>query len=277
MAKQAANNSSGQTTPTPAELFDYSGRSVLVTGGSRGIGRNMALGFAAAGAQVVVSSRKADACAAVVREIEAAGGRALAIPADACIPEQLEQLAEAAWGRCGRIDVLVNNAGIGLGAPMECADLGLWEKIIGVNLRGPWYLSAQLAPKMRDAGGGAIINVISVGGLRPGSGVGIYCAAKAGLAALTQSMAAEWAPWRLRVNALAPGPYDTDMLRKAEQAMPGFMEASAQSTAMRRVAEGREIIGAALFLGSDAAAGYTTGSVVVSDGGFMVQAPATAD
>ncbi len=259
--------------PTPAELFDYSGRSVLVTGGSRGIGRNMALGFAVAGAQVVVSSRKADACMAVVREIEAAGGIGWAIPADAAIPKQLDQLVEEAWQRCGRIDVLVNNAGVGLGAPMEQTDLGLWEKIVNVNLRGPWYLAAKLAPKMRDAGGGAIINVISVGGLRPGPGVGIYCAAKAGLNALTQSMAVEWAPWKVRVNALAPGPYDTDMLRKAEQAMPGFMELSARSTAMQRVAVGSEIIGTALFLGSDAAAGYTTGSVVVSDGGFMAQAP----
>ncbi len=269
-----ATQAEREAIQTPAALFDYSGRSVLITGGSRGIGRSMALGFAAAGAQVVVSSRKADACDTVVREIEERGGRAVAITADTGDAAQLDRLVEAAWSHCGCIDVLVNNAGVGLGAPLENADLGLWEKIINVNLRGPWYLAARSAPKMRDAGGGAIINVISVGGLRPGPGVAIYCAAKAGLAALTQSMAAEWAPWRIRINALAPGPYDTDMLRKAEQVAPGFMELSAKSTAMRRVAHGSEIIGAALFLGSDAAASYTTGSVVVSDGGFMVQAGA---
>ena len=272
MGAEATAETVQKAIQTPAELFDYSGRSVLITGGSRGIGRSMALGFAAAGAQVVISSRKADACADVVQEIEARGGCAVAITADAADTAQLDQLVEAAWQHCGRIDVLVNNAGIGLGAPLENADLGLWEKIIGVNLRGPWYLAARSAPKMRDAGGGAIINVISVGGLRPGPGVAIYCAAKAGLAALTQSMAAEWAPWHLRVNAIAPGPYDTDMLRKAEKYTPGFIELSAKSTAMRRVAESDEIIGTALFLGSDAASGYTTGSVVLSDGGFMVQA-----
>jgi len=257
----------------PRQLFDFSGKTVLITGSSRGLGRAMADGFAAAGATVIISSRKQEACEEVAGEITAAGGKATAIAAHVGEPQALDQLIAQSLEQCGAVDVLVNNAAINPGmANLDEVDVAYFDKLNEVNLRGPWYLASRLAPKMRDAGGGAIINVISIGGLRPGAGVGVYCANKSALYALTQTMAQEWAPWNIRVNALAPGPYETRMFKSAADLIPGFREASASSTVMGRVADPEELVGSALYLAGPASS-YTTGAVLLTDGGMISKPP----
>lgn len=254
----------------PAELFDLSGKIALITGASRGLGRAIAEGFASAGASVVVSSRKQEACDELAQSIQKQGGKAVAIAAHVGDMGQLDQLIERSIEKFKKVDILVNNAAISISmGGLHENDETLFDKMSDVNLKGPWYLASRLAPLMRDSGGGNIINVISVGGLKPGPMVGIYCANKAALYALTKSMAAEWAAWNIRVNALAPGPYNTDMFNAAAANIPGFEEASKEATAQKRIADPTELVGSALYLASDASS-YTTGTVVVSDGGYLI-------
>lgn len=252
-------------------MFNLENKNVLITGSSRGLGYAMAEGFIKAGANVIISSRKQDACEQAAKTLNAIGpNKAFAQAAHMGDIDSIDQLIASSIKQCGSVDVLVNNAAISVAfGSLDQNDVAMFNKMNDVNLRGPWYLASRLAPKMRDAGGGNIINVISVGGLKPGAGVGIYCANKAALYALTKSMAAEWAGWNVRVNALAPGPYRTDMFNNAANTMEGFEQGSIDATLQKRVAEPKELIGSALFLASDASS-YTTGSVVVSDGGYMV-------
>ncbi len=253
----------------PKDLFDFSGKTILITGSSSGLGRAMAHGFAAVGAQVIISSRKQDACEKVVEEITAEGGKAEAIAAHVGKTEELDRLIAEALKRHKRVDTLINNAGMPSHALLHETELSLYDKLFDVNVKGPWYLASRLAPSMRDAGGGTIINVISVGGLKPGPGVGIYCANKAALHALTRSMAHEWAPWGIRVNSLAPGPYSTRMFNAAAQD-PAFLQGSIDATLLERVADAEEIIGTALYLAGNASS-YTTGEVLVTDGGYLAK------
>lgn len=233
----------------------------------------MADGFAAAGATVIISSRKQDACEKAAEEIEANGGRALAIAAHVGDTDALDQLIAQSLEKCGQVDVLINNAAINPGmANLDEAEVAYFDKLHEVNVRGPWYLASRLASGMRDAGGGTIINVISVGGLRAGPGVGVYCANKSALYALTQTMAQEWAPWNIRVNALAPGPYETRMFTTAADMIPGFRESSISSTLLGRIAAPEELVGSALYLAGDASS-YTTGTVLVTDGGLLSKPP----
>src|SRR5512139_2858884 len=183
--------------------IDLTGRVALVTGGSRGLGRSMSLGLARAGARVIVASRKLENCEAVCAEIRAAGGEAAPCTVHMGQTESIDRLIEAAWGAFGRVDILVNNAGMN---PVfgGLSELGpdLFQKLFDVNTKGPWYLASRLAPRMGKAGGGVVINVISVGGIKPAAFVGFYSATKAALNALTRVMAAEWAPLNIRVNSL---------------------------------------------------------------------------
>jgi NAD(P)-dependent dehydrogenase (short-subunit alcohol dehydrogenase family) len=252
------------------KLFSLEGKVVLITGASRGLGRAIAEGFSKAGAYVIVSSRKQEACEEVVNEISKQGGKSTAIAAHAGDMRQLDELIKTSVERCGKVDVLVNNAAISVGmGGLHENDEKFFDKMNDVNLKGPWYLASRIAPIMRDNGGGNIINVISVGGLKPGPFAGVYCANKAALYALTKTMASEWASWNVRVNALAPGPYSTDMFNTAADALPGFKDASMDATEMKRIADPEELVGSALYLASNASS-YTTGTVVVSDGGYLV-------
>ncbi|HKE12587.1 MAG TPA: SDR family oxidoreductase [Myxococcota bacterium] len=245
-----------------------SGKVALVTGGSRGLGRAMALGFARAGADVVIASRKLAACQAVAKEIEAQGRKALACAIHADRTAELDALLEASWNRFGRLDVLVNNAATNPAAgPLVDSTGALFDKVYGVNVKGPLHLAARAAQRMAEAGGGVLINVITQGAFKPGVGLGLYCSSKAALYALTKVMAQEWAPWNVRVNALAPGPFMTDMMKGAAS-IPGYLEMVTRSTALKRIAEPEEIVGAALFLASDASA-YMTGQALVIDGGIL--------
>lgn len=250
------------------KIFSLEGKTALITGASRGLGCAIAKGFAVAGATVIISSRKQDACDKVADDIQRNGGKAVAIAAHAGDMRSLDTLIEQSITKLKKVDILVNNAAISISfGRLDENDEAVFDKMNDVNLKGPWYLASRLAPKMRDTGGGNIINVISVGGLKPGAGVGIYCANKAALYALTKSMAAEWAPWNIRVNALAPGPYTTDMFN-AGKVMPGFEEGSKEATLQKRIATPEELVGSALYLATDASS-FTTGSVVLSDGGYM--------
>jgi len=250
-------------------LFDLSGKVALVTGATRGIGNSMARGLAEAGADVIVTGRKQDGCDAAAKEIAERTGRKLR--GMACHMgdwEQIDALVPRAYDAFGRIDVLVNNAGINPAfVSIENVTSEYWDKVYDVNLKGPMRLAALVAPRMGEAGGGSIINVITVGAYFGGAGVGVYSSCKAALLNLTRVMATEWAPVGVRVNALAPGPFDTDMLRGADSAMPGFKEGSAQATLQKRVAHPDEIIGSVLYLASEASS-YVTGADLIVAGGM---------
>jgi NAD(P)-dependent dehydrogenase (short-subunit alcohol dehydrogenase family) len=252
-------------TQAPGTLFDLTGRVAIVTGGSRGLGRAIASGFAGAGAAVVVASRKYDNCVEVAREIEAAGGEALAVAAHVGRPDEIDALVEATVERFGRLDIVVNNAANPLGGMLTDITELAFEKSYAVNVRAPVLLGVRALDHLAASGHGVVINVITAGAFNPGESLGLYCSGKAALWNLTRVMAKEWAPRGVRVKA--PGPFRTDMMEPT-YAVPEFHDSIVKSTLLKRIAEPEEIIGAALFLASDASA-YVTGSVVGVDGGLM--------
>ena len=240
------------------------GKVVVVTGASKGLGRAMALGFGEASADVVVASRKLERCQQVADEVGALGGRALAVRCHVGDWDQCQALVDAAVDRFGRIDVLVNNAGI---APVPPSLLGvtadLFDKTIAVNLRGPLRLTALAVEHMPP--GGSVINISSKAALHPTSFTVVYAAAKAGLNALTKAAAEEFGPRGIRVNAIVCGTFYTDSFHHS---MP--TEAAQADMASRislgRIASADEIVGTALYLASDASS-YVTGDLILVDGG----------
>jgi NAD(P)-dependent dehydrogenase (short-subunit alcohol dehydrogenase family) len=250
----------------PAELFDLTDRVVLVTGGSRGLGREIAFAAARCGADVVVASRNYESCAATASEIEAETGRA-AMPYAVHVGrwDQLDDLVDAVYQRFGRVDVLVNNAGM---SPVYDKQTDVTEKmfdsVVNLNLKGPFRLSALIGERMVAAGRGAIINVSTHGSLRPHPSFIPYAASKAGLNIMTEAMAQAFGP-TVRVNTLMPGPFLTDISKAWN-----FDELNHNPFghfALQRAGEPAEIVGAALFLMSDASS-YTTGSILRADGGI---------
>ena len=237
---------------------------VVVTGASKGLGRAMALGFAEAGADVVVASRKLDACEAVANEVRSLGRRALAVACHVGDWSQCEHLIGATIAEFGRIDVLVNNAGI---APVPPSLLGvtedLFDKTIAVNLKGPLRLSALAASHM--APGSTILTISSKASTHPSPFTVVYAAAKAGLNVLTRSMSQEFAAQGIRVNGIICGTFHTDSFHKS---LPN--EAAAAAIASRvsvgRIADASEIVGTALYLATDASS-YLNGQMIVLDGG----------
>ena len=181
----------------------------------------------------------------------------------------LDALLDASDRAFGRLDILVNNAGINIGfRPLSDLSVDDFDLMVDVNLRGPWYLASRAAPRMGKDGGGSIVNVISVGGLKPSGWLGPYAATKAGLHALTKVMAQEWAPLGIRVNAIAPGSYHSDLFDGTAKALPGFEQGATQASVMKRIAATEEILGPLLYLVSDASS-FTTGATLVADGGFL--------
>jgi NAD(P)-dependent dehydrogenase (short-subunit alcohol dehydrogenase family) len=255
-------------TPPPASLFDLTGRVAIVTGGSRGIGLAIAEGLAAAGAAVVVASRKAEACEAAAAAIVAKGGTATAVPCHIGELDDLTRLVEVTLATYGRIDLVVNNAANALALPIGAITPEAWTKTQDVNERAALFLVQAALPALEQSPCAAVLNVVSVGIFTSGRGLALYTAAKAGLMQLTKAMAAELASKGIRVNALAPGPVDTDMVRNNG---PEAAASMAASTAMGRLAAPSEMVGPALFLLSDAAS-YVTGSVLVADGGTVFRA-----
>jgi NAD(P)-dependent dehydrogenase (short-subunit alcohol dehydrogenase family) len=244
--------------------LDATGKVVVITGGSKGLGRAMALGFAEAGADVVVASRKLEPCEVVAEEVRAFGRRALAVTCHVGDWDQCGALVDAAVGEFGRIDVLVNNAGIAPVPPSLLAVTSeLFDKTIAVNLKGPLRLTALAAEHM--PAGGAVINVSSKASLHPSSFTVVYAAAKAGLNALTRASAEEYGPRGIRVNAIVCGTFHTDSFHTSAPTEE-LQSQMAKSTALGRVAAAEEIVGTALYLASDASS-YLTGELILLDGG----------
>jgi hypothetical protein len=250
---------------TPAELFDLTGKVVLVTGGSRGIGRAVAEGFAAAGADVVVASRKLDNCEVAAREIEAATGRrALPVGCHVGRWQDCDDLVDAVYQEFGHCDVLVNNAGMSP-AYTDLTTVGedLYDKVHAVNARGPFRLSVLIGSRMAQGDGGSIINVSTVGSLRPTPEDLPYAMAKAALNALTLGLAGAWAP-KVRANLVLPSASDTDLTKAWG---PETKARIAEMNPMKRIGRPEDLIGVCVFLASDAAS-YVNGAQVAVDGGL---------
>ncbi|WP_024799346.1 SDR family NAD(P)-dependent oxidoreductase [Nocardia sp. BMG51109] len=250
------------------DLFDLTDRVVLITGGSRGLGREMAFAVARCGADVVVASRNYATCVATAEEIEKATGRT-ALPYGVHIGrwDQLDGLVEAVYGRFGRIDVLINNAGMQpVYDSLTSVSEKLFDAVVNLNLKGPFRLSALVGERMARAGRGSIINISSTGSLRPTPSIVPYAAAKAGLNAMTEGMAQAFGP-TVRVNTLMAGPHRTDATAGWGLEELGPSRNPFADHALRRIGRPDEIVGAALFLASDAAS-YTTGAILRSDGGM---------
>jgi NAD(P)-dependent dehydrogenase (short-subunit alcohol dehydrogenase family) len=245
-------------------LFDLTGRVAIVTGGTRGIGRAVAEGFVAAGAKVVVASRKAEACAETEKHLVGLGGEALGVPTHLGELEALRALVERTIERFGRLDVVVNNAANALAQPLGQYTPAAWEKSYAVNLRGPVFLVQEALPHLEKSPCASIVNVISAGAFLFAAREAMYAAGKAALLSFTRSMAADFAPRGIRVNALAPGTVDTDMVRNNP---PEVQKLMAGAGLLRRAAHADEMVGPALFLACDASS-FMTGQVLVVDGGI---------
>ncbi len=250
--------------------FSLEGKVALITGGSRGIGRAAALGFARAGADVAVASRKLPDLEEVADEIKGLGRRALAVSAHIGRIDEIKSLVERVVGEFGKIDVLVNNAGT---SPVMTPALGLeeraWDAIINLNLKGLFFLSQAVARVMKEHGGGRIINVASVDGLKPEPNIGAYAISKAGVIMATRVMAVEWAQYNIRVNTIAPGNVHTRLGNSRFEAVPGYEDEMMKRTPLGRIAEPDEMVGAMIYLASDASS-FVTGQTFILDGGFLI-------
>ncbi|MDQ7903805.1 SDR family oxidoreductase [Phytohabitans sp. ZYX-F-186] len=252
------------TAPYAGTPFDLTGKVALVTGGSRGLGARIGLGLARAGADIVVASRDLDSCRHQAERITAETGRA-ALPYGVHVGHwaELPGLVDAAYERFGRIDVLVNNAGMSpVYDTLESVSEELFDKVIGVNLKGPFRLSALVGARMAAGAGGSIVNVSSGVGVRPRAGVLPYAAAKAGLNNLTVGLAHTYGP-SVRCNAVVCGTFLTDVSRHWD---PEAFAARAATFALRRGGQPEEIVGTVLYLAS-AASSFTTGALITVDGG----------
>jgi NAD(P)-dependent dehydrogenase (short-subunit alcohol dehydrogenase family) len=250
------------------DVFDLTGKVAVVTGSTKGLGRAMAAGLANAGADVVVSSRKQELCDAAAAEIARASGRkTLGLACHVGDWERIPHFVDEVIDHFGRIDVLVNNAGINP-ATVPIADMTFefWQKVLSVNLTGPVRMAQCVAATMREHGGGSIINIASMAAYEPGFGNAAYGASKAGLVNLSRTMAVEWAPYRIRVNVIAPGAITSEMTEAAERGWPGFYDRAAGAALQKRVAEPHEIIGPVVYLASDASSFVTGEDHCVSGG-----------
>ncbi|MBX3484399.1 SDR family NAD(P)-dependent oxidoreductase [Phenylobacterium sp.] len=242
------------------DLFDLSGKVALITGGSRGLGLQMARAFARHGADVIIASRKLDACEEVAAEIRAMGRNAKAYAVHAGRWAEMERLIEDVYADFGRIDILVNNAGMSPAVPSHEVTEQLFDSVMSLNFKGPFRLASEVAHRMSQGDGGAIINISSTGALMPLPAVIPYSGAKAALNAMTVSLAHEYGP-KVRVNSISAGPFLTDISK-------AWSEAARETSdnALGRPGRPEEIVTTALFLASPASS-FTTGAIVRCDGG----------
>jgi NAD(P)-dependent dehydrogenase (short-subunit alcohol dehydrogenase family) len=255
--------------------FSLEGKVALVSGASRGIGRATALGFADAGADVILASRKQPDLDKVAEEIRAKGRKALPLAAHIGKLEEIRNLLDRGVAEFGKIDILVNNAAASpaMASPLD-AEERLWDTVMNLNLKGMYFLGQAVARVMKEHGGGSIINVSSVDAFKPEFRVSIYSIAKAAAIMVTRSMALELAEDNIRVNAIAPGAVNTKLLDSHWFGMPEDIvkaqkEFVAKLVPMARIAEPDEMVGAMIFMASDASS-YMTGSCIVVDGGQLL-------
>jgi NAD(P)-dependent dehydrogenase (short-subunit alcohol dehydrogenase family) len=249
--------------------FSLDGKAAIITGASKGIGRAIALGFADAGAKVVVTSRNLEACAGVAREIADRGGTAIAVASDIGDLDTHQALLDATMHNFGRLDVLVNNAGVlkpHFTVKVTPAEL---DQLIAVNLKGPLFLSVAAMPHLEADGGGSIVNIGALGATQPMEGIGAYCAVKAAMANWSNTMGREWAARGVRVNVLVPGTIATDMvLPRDPEKRQAFIDDMSKQNVFGRIGEPDDLVGAAIYLASDASKFMTSRSVFV-DGGML--------
>lgn len=254
-----------QEKPSPENQFDLTDKVAVVTGGSRGLGRAMVEAFAQSGADVVIASRKLPACEMLAQSVSASTGRtAVGTTCHVGHWDQCDDLFDFVYDRFGRCDILVNNAGMSplyptLGEVSEA----LFQKVIDVNLKGPFRLSARFGEKMVEDGGGSIINISSIAAIRPSPAEAVYGAAKAGINNMTTSFARAFGP-TVRVNTIMPGPFMTDISKAWD--LDAFTKQAENEIPMQRGGQPEEVVGAALYFASDASS-YTTGAVLKIDGG----------
>jgi len=242
-------------------FFDFTGKIALVTGGSRGLGLQMVRAFAERGADVIIASRKLDACEAVAEEVRAMGRRALAVSAHAAKWNEIDRLIETVYSEFGRLDILVNNAGMSPAMPSHDVTEELFDKVVGLNFKGPFRLASQVGKRMYDGEGGVIINVSSSGAIQPVPTIVPYGSSKAALNAMSRSLAAEYAP-KVRVNTLSAGPFLTDI---AKAWTPEMRESS--NNIIGRPGRPDEVVTTALALASPRSS-YITGAFWQADGGY---------
>lgn len=245
---------------TPDPLFDFTGKVALVTGGSRGLGYRMVKALAERGADVIIASRKLDKCEEVAAECRALGRRALAHAAHCGRWDEIDALVEAAYAEFGRVDILINNAGMSPACPSHEMTENLFDSVLNLNFKGPFRLASQVAHRMSSGDGGCIINISSTGALMALPMVVPYGSAKAALNAMSVSLSREYAP-KVRVNTISPGPFLTDISEAWEP-----QKRETQPVALGRPGYPEEIVTAALMLASPASS-YTTGALVRVDGG----------
>jgi len=250
-----------------SDLFSISGKTALVTGGSRGIGKMIASGFVDAGAKVYISSRKADVCEQVAAELSERG-TCLALPADLSLEDECRRLAAEMAEREPKLDILVNNAGATWGAPLEDHDEDTWERVLGLNVKGVFHLTKFLTPLLQAAGTAddpaRVINIGSIDGLSvPTLETYSYSASKAAVHQLTRHLAKRLAP-TVTVNAIAPGPFESKMMAAT---LAAFGDQIAASAPLKRIGRPDDMAGAAIFLASRAGS-YVTGAVIPVDGGI---------
>jgi gluconate 5-dehydrogenase len=247
-------------------LFSVEGQVVLVSGGSRGIGRALAEGFAQRGATVVITGREQATLEQTARDICPPGATVQPLVCDVADPAAVERLAETVLGDFGRVDTLINVAGVNRRMPSERLTAADYDFVMDVNLKGPFLLSLAVGRDMLRRGGGSQINVVSLNNDRPLRGVLPYAISKAGLGQMTRALALEWGPRGVRVNAIAPGFILTDLTRKL-WSQPAMREWGLANTPLRRLGEVGDLVGTALFLAA-AASAFMTGQVLFVDGGF---------
>jgi NAD(P)-dependent dehydrogenase (short-subunit alcohol dehydrogenase family) len=250
--------------------FSLTGKVALVTGGSRGIGEATALGFAKAGADVVVTSRKLPDLEKVAQKIRGLGRKSLAVEAHIGRLEDIRNLVSKVTSEFGKIDVLVNDAGTSPAiSPMLDLDERLWDSVMNLNLKGLVFLSQAVARVMKQNGGGKIINVTSADGFRHEVSNGTYAISKAGVIMATKVMAQEWAQYNVRVNAIAPGHIHTRLGDSIFTVLPEYEQELLKRVPIGRIGEPEEIVGTMVFLASDASS-YVTGATLIVDGGWLL-------
>lgn len=249
----------------PRSRFDLSERVAIITGGSQGLGRAMALGFAACGARTAIVARTESNCVAVCNEIQECGGQALPLPADVGLMSDVERIVAETVAHFGRLDVVVNNAGMDPHISLADLDEATYDRGHAVNVKGPIFLSKYAYPHLVASGHGSVINMLSLAIWTAGARRTVYRTTKAALAAATIVLAKEWGADRVRVNAIAPGPFDTEMFRDIG---PDRVAYARSMTALGRIGDPVEIVPLALYLASDASS-FTTGTIVSIDGGMF--------